>query len=156
GIAVGVNVGKYHIDGPDAQGAESTAKAGLAIGGFVEVPVTPFFSVQPELLYMMKPFDVVDSGRTQNEDVDVIGIRLLARINFPSQSKARAYLLAGPGFSFLTRLKETEPNGSEQDIKDQAQTADVSIIAGLGVMIGHFGLEGRYDGGLRNINKTFN
>jgi hypothetical protein len=159
GIEIGVNIDNPNITGSDSSGVIINTKAGLAIGGFVEVPVNAVFSVQPELLYMMHRFDVGDTGNGRSPDsehVDSIEIPVLARINFPSQSKAHAYLVAGPGFSFLTRFKETSPSGTENDLKDHVERADVSLIAGLGVAIGHFGIEGRYDGGLRNINKSLN
>src|SRR5262245_60302403 len=157
GVEIGVNVDNPNVKGSDAGGVTISTKAGLAIGGFVEVPVNNVFSVQPELLYMMHRFDVSDNGRApDSEHLDTIEIPVLARINFPSQSKTHAYLVAGPGFSFVTRFKETRANGNENDLKDGVETADVSLIAGLGVAVGHFGIEGRYDGGLRNVNKSLN
>ena len=157
GIEVGANMGKASVTGSDAAGVTIGAKAGLAIGGFVEVPANKIFSVQPEVLYSQTPTTVSDSGEpADTEHIDSIEIPILARINLPSQSKAHAYLLAGPGFGFITRFKETQANGKENDFKDNVEKANVSIIAGVGVQVGHFGIEGRYDGGLRNINKNLN
>jgi hypothetical protein len=156
GVTVGTNIGSFGLSGSDSAGVTTSSKAGLAIGGFVEAPINKYFSIQPEVYYSMKPFDVNDSGKTQNEHIDLIEVPVLARINFPSSSSAHVYLLAGPGFSFLVRAKETEPNGSEQDLKPGLENADVSIMGGLGVEIGRFGIEGRYDGGLRNLNKGLN
>ena len=101
-----------------------------ADGAAVEVPVNSIFAVQPEVLYAQQPFTITDSSATQSEHVDSIEIPILARINFPSQSKAHAYLVAGAGFAFITRAKETRANGNENDLKEIDEAASKLKLEG--------------------------
>jgi hypothetical protein len=42
---------------------------------------------------------------------------------------------------------------TKSDVKDDVKRVDVSIIAGAGVSMGKFGVEARYDAGLKDLNK---
>src|SRR5207248_9648821 len=52
----------------------------------------------------------------------------------------------------LARAQE-EAAGTTSDVKDDVKRVDVSIIAGAGVSMGKFGVEARYDGGVKDLDK---
>jgi hypothetical protein len=89
------------------------------------------------------------------EKWDWIEVPILARVSLWHTSRHAVYVVGGPGFEFLVRAKE-EAAGTTSDVKDDVKHADVSFIAGAGVSIGRFGVEARYDGGLKDLNKDNN
>jgi hypothetical protein len=46
-----------------------------------------------------------------------------------------------------------EAAGTTSDVKDDVTRVDVSVVAGAGVSVGKFGVEARYDVGLKDLNK---
>jgi hypothetical protein len=87
-----------------------------------------------------------------------VEVPLLVKLSPPNAQGF--YVVFGPGFGFRARAKTTDtklngqsiPEGDE-DLKDDTESVDVSLIGGAGVVLGRVGLEARYDHGLRNLNK---
>lgn len=100
--------------------------------------------IQVDLLYGKKN---VPSPLFIGGDVDVhfFEIPVMARINLGSSRKAAGYILVGPSFDI--NLK-SELDGL--DVKDQYKSLDLGILAGAGVEITRFLIEGRYNWGLSN------
>jgi hypothetical protein len=157
GIVVGANISSGHLTGSDATGISTGKRAGLFIGGFALMPLTDVVAVQPEVAYSQKHFTVQDTvgSFTATEKWDWIEVPILARISFWHAGDRSAYVAGGPGFGFLARAKE-EAAGTTGDVKDDVKRVDVSIIAGAGVSMGKFGVEARYDAGLKDLNKDNN
>src|SRR5262249_17355914 len=149
GFLAGVNISKVSVD-PSGIVDETKFKAGFAAGVFVSWSFSPMIAIQPEVLYSQKGFQVSEDNGTQDEKWGWIEVPLLAQIG-----KSRlVYALAGPAFSFLTRAK-TEIGNRSEDVKDELQKVDVSIVVGAGFRImEHFGVEAQWDQGLRDINKS--
>jgi hypothetical protein len=154
GLVVGANISSAQLTGADAAGITSGKRAGLFLGAFALLPITDVVAIQPEAAYSQKHFTVQDavSSFTATEKWDWIEVPILARIRFWRGGDTSAHVVAGPGFSVLARAQE-EAAGTTSDIKDDVRRVDVSIIAGAGVSMGNFGVEVRYDGGLRDLNK---
>jgi hypothetical protein len=137
GVAGGVNIA--NVGGDDAEDWDS--RTAFYFGGFLEYPVTPLFSLQPELMYTMK------GATTTMMDVDVtaklhyVEIPLLVRVNIPMEDGIRPFLVAGPGIGFNTSAT-MEADSHEEDIEDVKGT-DFGLIFGGGVGI-PVGGEGRY------------
>ena len=161
GVLGGANFSKGKISGQDAEGVETKSQTGLIVGGFLTVPLGSSVTMMPEVAYSRKPFkiefsDGVDSF-SQKIKLDFISIPVLFK--FGPQGGG-FYVVAGPGFNFRTKAKATdsefngqpEPEGNE-DLKDQTESFDLSLLGGAGFAMGNFGIEGRYDHGLRNLNK---
>ena len=52
GIKGGVNFANQTVDPSDME--PNNSRTGLALGGYVGIPVMPSFKIQPEALFMMK------------------------------------------------------------------------------------------------------
>jgi hypothetical protein len=152
GVEVGANFTSLSVD---LTGVSSKVRPGLLVGGFGLLPVGPAVSIQPEVVYTQKYSRLAQGSLTFNEKLDFIEIPILLRVNLSGSSSPGFYGIVGPGFDFSTRAKEGLVGSTvpEKDIKDQVVSTDVSILAGAGVTVGKIAVEGRYDGGLRNLNK---
>ena len=160
GLKVGVNFADLNFGQEESEGdGDEKRKLGLAIGGFVDVPVAPLFSIQPEFLYTQKgtKFEGDDDFGSFKATlhVDMIQIPVLGKVKVDA-GEVRPFVVFGPGFGFVTRGKQkAEFDGAteEEDFKDDIQSVEVSLIIGGGVQFGKGSVEARYDHGLRNLNK---
>jgi Outer membrane protein beta-barrel domain len=154
GVVIGANISSARLAGSDASGVSPGNQAGLFAGVFALWPLTPVVAIQPEVAYSQRHFSVKDtvSSFSATEQWDWIEVPILARVSFWHTGRRSAYVLGGPGFEFLVRAKE-EAAGATSDVKDDVTRADVSIVAGAGVSMGRFGIEARYNAGLKDLNK---
>ena len=161
GLLGGVNFTKVSLSGVDTTGFDSEFGNGLVFGGFLTVPVSSTVAIMPEVAYSQKHFKLTgaDGGDTfsQKLEVDFISVPVLFKIG---PQTGGFYFVAGPGFHFRTKAKatDTEFNGQsfpegDEDLKDDTESFDFSLIAGAGWANRNFGLEARYDHGLRDLNK---
>lgn len=117
GLKGGFNISNVY----DSQGEEfnADAKLGLALGGFMTVPIGKFLGVQPELLLSQKGFRatgrILGGGYNLTRTLTYIDVPLLISLK-PSESLT---LVAGPQFSYLARKKDTFVNGSTSVAQEQ-------------------------------------
>lgn len=154
GLVGGGNLGAVGLDGSGATGIDPGVKAGVFVGGFGLFPLTPNITIQPEIAYSQKRFTLKDPARSfdATDRWDWIEVPILLRVSFTADSSG-LYVIAGPGFSYLLRAKEQDGRRSF-DIKDNVEKLDVSLIGGIGYAAGHFGVEVRFDAGVRDLNKS--
>jgi hypothetical protein len=158
GVKIGVNFGDVSESGSDEdEEGFKKKKIGAAIGGFVEVPVAPMFSIQPEFLYTQKgvKFEAEEFNFSATTSVDLIQVPVLGKVKFAGAA-VRPFVVFGPAFGFVTRARqEVDDDGDvdEEDIKDDVESVEVSLIVGGGVQFGKASVEARYDHGVRNMVK---
>jgi hypothetical protein len=160
GLKVGINFADIASPDDDDEEEFKKKKVGVAVGGFVDVPVAPMFSIQPEFLFTQKgaKFEAEDpqfGNFKATISVDMIQVPVLGKVKFAGAS-VRPFVVFGPGFGFVTRgRQEVEEDGDveEEDIKDDIESVDVSLIVGGGVQFGNASVELRWDHGLRNLVK---
>jgi hypothetical protein len=157
GVVVGANISSAQLAGTDATGISAGNQAGLFVGGFAVWPITRVVAIQPEVAYSQRRFSVKDTvgSFSATEKWDWIEVPILARVSLWHTGGRSVYVVGGPGFEFLVRAKE-EAAGKTGDVKDDVNSVDVSIVAGAGISLGKFGIEARYDGGLKDLNKNNN
>ncbi len=157
GVVAGANISSARLAGSDATGISTGNQAGLFVGGFALWPITQVVAIQPEVAYSQRHFSVKDTvgSFSATEKWDWIEVPILARVSFWHTGRRAVYVVGGPGFEFLVRAKE-EAAGTTSDVKDLVNRVDVSIVAGAGVSMGKFGVEARYDAGLKDLNKGNN
>jgi hypothetical protein len=155
GVVIGANFSSARLSDIDATGINAGNKAGLFVGVLALWPITPVVAIQPEVAYTQRHFSVNDTVGSFSaiEKWDWIEVPILARVNVWHTGRHAVYVVGGPGFEFLVRAKE-EAGGTTSDVKDDVTHADVSIVAGAGISMGRVGVEVRYDGGLRDLNKN--
>jgi hypothetical protein len=157
GVVVGANISSARLAGSDATGISAGNQAGLFVGGVALFPITQIVAIQPEVAYSQRRFSVKDTvgSFSATEKWDWIEVPILARVSFWHAGGRSVYVLGGPGFEYLVQAKE-DAAGTTADVKDDVNRFDVSIIAGAGISMGKFGIEARYDAGLKDLNKDHN
>jgi hypothetical protein len=156
GFKVGIKAGANYSNVYDTKGEEFTAdgKFGFVGGAFLEVPITDYIGVRPEVLYSQKGFKA--SGRyltaayTFTRTTDNIDIPILLTIK-PHQMFS---VFAGPQFSFLVKQKDVF-NSTLLTTEDQATFSNdnlMSLTAGFGINMGPATLDLRANYDLQNNN----
>jgi hypothetical protein len=161
GVKGGVNIANQSVDPDDGELADS--RTGMSIGGYVGIPVTPVFAVQPEALFTMKGDKEEADGASGSTKLNYIEVPVLARASFMQDASAHPSIFAGPsvGFNISAKAEAEDETGSmEADIKDQVNPIDFGVVVGGGLDIpfsegkNSVGLDVRYTMGLNNINDS--
>jgi hypothetical protein len=157
GVVAGANISSARLAGVDATGISAGNQAGLFVGAFALWPITHVLAIQPEVAYTQRRFSVKDTVGTfsATEKWDWMEVPILARVSLWRAGRRTVYVVGGPGFEFLLRAKE-DAAGTTSDVKDDVRRFDVSIVGGAGISMGKFGIEARYDAGLKDLNKDNN
>jgi hypothetical protein len=136
----GVKFGANYSNVYDAQGEDfvADAKYGIAVGGFVSIPIIPIIGIQPELLFSQKGYKSTGTflgnsySMTRTTDYLDIPIYLVFR---PVENVS---ILFGPQYSFL--LKQTD------DFKGGSITAsEIETYSNDNFRKNIFGLSGGVD-----------
>src|SRR6185295_1332051 len=119
-------------------------QAGIALGGARLHPL----GAQVEFNWIRKEGAVVGGPDVR---LDYLQIPVFLRINIGTQHSKTfdVYGIVGPSFSYLIANRV---GGLTFD--DGFQGFDAGIVGAVGVEIYRFTIEGRYEKGLRNINKN--
>lgn len=144
GLKAGVNLA--NISGDDTDDLDSLT--GFMGGGFVDIPMSPTFSIQPEIYYAQKGAKFNDTGTDVSIKLDYVDVPLLLKYTMAGES-ARPYFLFGPSIGFSIN-SELSADGQSADLDNVAST-DFGLVFGLGVNFQKFLLEVRYGLGLSNI-----
>ena len=100
GIKGGVNIANQSVDPSDLE--PDNSRTGLALGGYVGIPVMPSFKIQPEALFMMKGDEGSNGGVDGSYKLNYVEVPVLAKFGFLSQAPAHPSLFAGPSVAFNT------------------------------------------------------
>ena len=144
GIKVGPTFAKFSSDALDFK-TRTGMHAGLFVGGSRD----QVLGLQTEFNWLRKNSET-EAG--QQIRIDYLQIPVLLRLNGGSSSASgpAVYGIVGPAIE-LKIADEIE--GITLD--DGFEGADVSLVFGGGVEVARIIIEGRYEKGLRRINKTF-
>lgn len=149
GIKAGANFSK--LNGSDVDDAKK--KAGMYGGLLVNIPVTPSFSIQPELLYSNLGAMWKENGDKDSYNLNYIALPLMFQYNH----KSGFYAETGPELSYLVSAKYKydyeDENGSE-DIKDDLKKTNLAWGIGAGYEFKNgLGVGARHNFGISNIAK---
>jgi len=153
GVKAGYNMANVSTD-PDS---DSDFRSGLALGGYLGVPINEQFSIQPEALFSMKGSEAADGSGSLK--LNYIEIPVLAKATFLPQSKAHPMLFAGPSLAYNVTAK-TALGDSEFDVKDNVSSFDMGLVFGGGLDYPlssgakSIGIDIRYTMGLTNADDT--
>lgn len=148
GVGVKAGLNGYNFSGDDVEGEDFKTKFGFHAGGFVNIPVSSNFSVQPELLYSMEGATQKESGSDINFNLNYINIPVLLQFN----SQSGFYAEGGPQIGFLTSAK-AETSGVDVDLKEFLKGTNFSFALGAGYRLSSgLGFGARYNLGLSNIS----
>ncbi len=145
GIKAGVNFA--NIAGDDT--GDLNSLTGFVGGGFVDIPMSPTLSIQPEVFYSQKGAKYEEMGTDVSIKLDYIDIPVLLKFTMAGES-ARPFFLFGPSIGFSASSKVSAGDVS-MDLEGVAST-DFGLVFGIGVNFQKFLIEGRYGLGLSDIN----
>ncbi len=137
GIEIGA--GATYLTVP--KGTSRSMGAGFMAGAFAVAPITSMYKLQPEIHYEYRRSKVAGADRT----FGYISIPILLRMSLFKG----LYIIEGPGLHVPVRAKV-----AGQNVKANTKSPDVSIVIGVGKRVGKIGLEGRWDSGIRTVQKT--
>lgn len=165
GAKGGVNFASIRGDNTET----ADGRTSFHIGGFVEIPISERFSVQPEVLYSSQGWKI-DQRLGNNGSVKLKADSKLDYINVPVLAKFYVIkglsLEAGPQIGFLTSAttdvkisgdgaSDYEIESGETDFKDQASNIDFGIGAGASYRFTNgISFSARYVLGLSNIDEV--
>jgi hypothetical protein len=154
--------GELPVDPFVTRGMRKGVGGGLA----VSIPVRHGFSIQPELLYVMKgttmgEVEFTDAFGNPTGQVatviqvnDYLEVPVLARIDLPMRGASPPWLLVGPavGFRLSNDFVVTGEPGMTRDLAS-VRPVDVGLALGLGAALGRVSLETRYTLGLTTAGR---
>lgn len=147
GIKGGLNL--YNINNDN--NAEFDTKAGFHLGLLGHIHMSKQFALQPELVYSAQGAKLTSDGVETRVKLDYINVPVMFQYMFDNGFR----LQAGPQLGFLINAK-SETNNISIDIKDNLNTIDFALGAGVGYInpVSGFGVDARYNLGLSNINNN--
>lgn len=154
-LLFGVKLGLNYSNVYDAQGDNfvADAKFGVALGGFVSIPIGSFIGVQPELLYSQKGYKssgtFLGTSYSMTRTIDFLDIP----IYFVVKPVENISLLFGPQYSYLLKRTDDFTGGSLTASDIQTYTNDnlrkniFGLAGGLDINIDHLiiGLRAAWD-----------
>lgn len=159
GIKGGLNLTNLHSN----NFADNHLKAGFNAGIFSKIPVTPGFSIQPELLYSVKGnksdySNFVEGSGEYRFNLGYIELPLLAVVNL-----AKNFSIHGGGYAgylVMADIKDVNNNGNINGITDlnadNFNRWDFGLAGGAAFDIENFTIGARYNYGLVNVGKSGN
>jgi hypothetical protein len=140
-------------------------KTGFYGGGFVSIPLSETFSIEPGITYAQKGYEL--KGSIGIKGTDLIGGRSqlnLGYVELPVLAKVNISgleVFAGPQVAYLANATLRTTAGvlgfnfinDRRNVKDQFNDLDVSLTGGVGYQFGNgFRVQAAYDHGLSRMN----
>ena len=128
-------------------------KLGFCGGLFLNYAVNEIFSVQPELLFVMKGTKHEQLENTAYH-LTYFEIPVLVKLSLPTDAAFVPHAFVGPSFGFLMDATEEYTN-IENDVKDYFNSLDYGMVVGTGfdfmIGTGRLLLDFRYTFSMTNI-----
>jgi Outer membrane protein beta-barrel domain len=147
GIKGGINISNVY----DSKGEDfvAKAKAGIAIGAFVQIPIGNVLGIQPEVLYSQKGFKgkgtILGNPYSYTRTTDYLDIPILLAI----KPVKMLTIVAGPQYSFLLREKNVFENTlftsiqEEEFNNDNVRKNTLCFLGGADINFDNLVLSGR-------------
>ena len=131
-------------------------RTGMSAGVFLVAPFHPNVALEPEFLFTIKGGKLTDGDAESNFRLMAFEIPVLLHLAPASAGATRFHALVGPSFTFRGSARQfiTAPGLDENvDVADATKAAELSLIAGAGVDIQRFRIDGRFAWGLTRLNQ---
>ena len=145
GIKVGLNMSNPTITA--LPGLSPSSKTDYTFGAYMIFDITDQFSIQPEILYSRKGFDLKTAG-TVVSSINAAYIDI--PVNFHYKMTEQFGVYAGPFLGLIVDKSETGATG----VADDLGTVDYGLAAGLSADINQFNVDIRWSTGLIDINRS--
>lgn len=149
GAKGGLNFSTFSGDGFSDFDEDSKARTAYHLGLLAEIPVSPRFSIQPEVLYSAQGYDILENedGEDVEFQLDYVTVPVLAKLYlFKGLS-----LEAGPQLGFLVKNEVDSASGSLGLDDDEFNSFDFSVGLGASYKFSNFFVYGRYNAGMTDI-----
>ncbi len=138
------------------ESVDVSAKFGLAGGGFVQFAFNEGFSLQPEMLFVMKGvnLDLANNAGTASAKVNYLELPLFVRFDRTLNDTLRGFVMAGPSFAVKVGTGGTldgVQGTSDFDIDPAIGSRDFGLAFAGGLEWQKFLVEARYVLGLTDI-----
>lgn len=143
GIMAGVNQSYFAV----SPAGDTSAKQGFLIGAFAVLRRDKAIKIQPEIQLSQRRIGVTYAGVDTTYSTSYLNVSSLVRLKLFKS----LYTTQGPQFSFPVRASLKVPGGTG-DVKSNIAN-DFSLIVGLGGQMGRFGIEGRWDSGMKRVEE---
>jgi len=152
--------------------ASTAARSGFHVGGYVRIPVSPVFSIEPGAYYSQKGMQI--TGQFSSEQLDFLNMRATITnkadyIDVPLLAKVFVteglHFYAGPQVSFLVSNKvNTKASvigfnvlNTDLNFDSPFRKTDVGLVGGVGYRFQNgLNLSAGYDYGLNTVDKNGN
>jgi Outer membrane protein beta-barrel domain len=131
----------------------SSTKTGFIAGINLEFNLDSMVSILPELLYVQRSSDFIDSGVSVTAKYDAVEIPILLKLKFGDDIKP--YVFGGPAFIYnISRSVVANSGTTTATFSFQPKTFDLALDAGVGVeFLQMLFVNLRYSLGILNINE---
>ncbi|MDZ7718779.1 MAG: porin family protein [Balneolaceae bacterium] len=131
----------------------SDRKIGFEAGIFGEFPINRLLSIQPEAVFVQKGGEET-SEQFGNSSITLnyVDVPLLLKINAPVDGMLQPYIFGGPYAGYLIEAT-SETESESMELTEFLNEFHYGLKVGLGINIGSFLIDARYDMGLANIYK---
>ncbi len=155
----GVSFASFHGMGDSTTGS----RAGLVLGGFVSVPLSPKSLLEPQLFYVQKgAVTFPEGGPKQTLQLDFIELPVLFRLMLPTAASTRVApnFLLGPAVAFQVGCKVHVESSTASTVETCAKAGhtyrktDVSANFGFGLDVSRLDFQLRYEVGIGDLSDT--
>ncbi len=159
-MTVGLKIGANFSNVYNSQGQnfQADSKIGLALGGFVTIPLMQYIGIQPELIFSQKGFHATGSILGSKYDFTRTTNYLDIPIFFAFKPSPFLTLLVGPQYSYLLNQKDVFTNATtsiEQEKvfeNDNIRRNMLCFVMGFDVNVNHLSLGARVGWDVQNNN----
>ncbi|MEO8513119.1 MAG: porin family protein [Ignavibacteria bacterium] len=161
-LSLGLEAGLNIANTVETPSSPFGSKMGFIIGGMLDAPISPNFSIAPGVRFITKGSSYSGADGVASFNASVLELDALVKVKFPL-TEIKPYLFAGPNLGFIMSVNYSQtPTGgtsSNQDISQNYETIDFGLMFGGGLdfkvaptmdLFGQFG----YSLGLSNIQKN--
>src|SRR5688572_8324866 len=157
GVKGGVNFSSIAVEDED-EDLDFTSRTGIVGGLFFVWPANARFALQLEGLYSQNGAEFEVSGAEAQLEFDYVQFPVMVRASTARNSSGAAFhVFGGPSLGIRLNAKTTasfEGESFDEDISEDVEKIDVGVVAGAGVELGRFIVDGRYTWGLTNLNNN--
>lgn len=128
-VRLGV-IGGANLSGAWGDDAEGTGtRTGFDVGGLVQLPMGDMITIQPEVHYTQKGYEVETAGFESEVSLNYIQVPILFRAGVPLAEGFDVDFQVGPSFGFLVSC-EASAGSVSADCDESVKSFDYGIIAG--------------------------
>ena len=152
GVKGGINFASVSFD--PSEDINTGTRIGIAVGGFVALPLGSRLTIQPEGLFSQKGEKADLDGVVAKLELDYIEVPVLVKYAITQGASRSFHVFGGPSMAFKVRSRATASFGGttvetgDENIKD----TDFGVVFGAGMDFGKWSVDGRYTMGFADIN----